>query len=441
MRPRPVTRSEPEVQPSPAEISSTQFQECGERLQQISLTVADAVEELARLDEVRSTLMGLKKPIQQEFDAQVKESTRVARICNELSEAISNLEELRAEKLSAQTQIHELEEKLAELEDHNRRIEPELKSIQDDHLQLTAAHEQSKKQVEARVLELTRERERIAQLENTNTRLLANLDESTATQAELKARTEQLETEHLQIPEQLAAAQRRYEQARTESLALEASVNELNFKLSAERERIATQDSQLMVLKVEADRNRVALQSLENTRRTESAAAADKIEDLQTWGSRLEGSRNSAVSDLQLRETSLADATRNLASRDLEISQLKASLESAEAAKTKALSTAHDLETARSAAVSRADSLAKELTAIELRLSQSEQRGEQRAGQMAEIQAAIEMVKTKTSEEIKELRHVNAQRAAEITMLRGALDTSKRLKAAPAPQRERAEAG
>jgi chromosome segregation ATPase len=438
MRPRHVGRVEPEAAPTPAEVSSAQAQESGERLQQISLSVADAAEELGRLDSVRQTLLSLKKPIQQEFESQLKESTRVARICNELSDALAKLEELRADKQASHAKISQLEEKLAEAEDLNSRLEPELTSVREEHMQLSAAHEQSKKHVEVRVQELTRERERIAQLESTNTSLLAHLDEAMAAQAELKTQTEQLQEAQSQIPDQLVAAQRRYEQARADVLALESSVNELNFKLSAERERIATQESQLMVLKVEADRSRVALQTAENTRRSEFAAATDRIEDLQAWGARLEGSRNAAVADLQLRETALADASRNLASRDLEVTQLKTSLQNAEAAKAKALAAAHDLEAARTAAVSRADALSKEVASLELRLGQSEQRAELKSGQMSEIQAAIELVKAKTAEEIQELRHVNAQRSAEITMLRGALDTSKRLKAVP--KRETAEA-
>jgi chromosome segregation ATPase len=154
----------------------------------------------------------------------------------------------------------------------------------------------------------------------------------------------------------------------------------------------------------------------------------DKLEDAQSRSARLEAAREVSIGELQALTADRAELLRLAASRDVEVGQLKKRIQGAEAANEDARRQCTDLEMARAAAVLRSDTLAKELTAMEARIARSDLLIDQKSDEIATLQTSREELKARLSHGNQELQGVIAQQKSEISMLRGALEASKRAK-------------
>lgn len=404
------------------------FQEDGERLEHISGVIEEAADGLARLEGLRTALDGLKGPLRAEFKARLKENARAASLSAQLSASLARLTEAEGEHKAASRRLDETLQKAAKLEESLEQQTAGRLAAETEVLELRPALAQASSRLDEVSRELARQREENALLEIARNALSNQIGTLTVAQGELKVRADQLREEHVATTDQLAAARKRYEETRAEAVRFERAADDLAFTLAAERDRVAALETQLAAAKAEAGRSIAALQATEDQRRTEMAELKDRLMDAQSRSARLESVRESSMAELQALTSERADLMRQLAAREVDIGQLKKRVESCESAIEDSRRQCTDLELARSAAVLRADALAKEVTALEARLARSDLQIEQKSGEIAALQAAREELKGRMLHGHDELQAVIARQKSEISMLRGALGASKRAK-------------
>ncbi|MDR3511927.1 MAG: hypothetical protein P4L73_09845 [Caulobacteraceae bacterium] len=414
--------------PEQAQIERA-FQEDGERLEHIASIINDVADDLGRIEALRLSLENLKGPIRSEFRARLKENARAASLSAQLFTALARLADSEAEHKAAARQLEETLHKAGRLEEVVEQLTAARLAAETEVLELRPALAQSASELDEMGRELAQQREDHAVLEIANTALKSQVENLVRAQGDLKGRADQLHEDLVLANDQLAGARKRYEETRADAVRFERIADDLTFALAAERDRVAALEAQLAAARAESGRTIAALQATEDQRRAELAELKDRLEDAQSRCARLEAVRETSVVELQALTAERADLLRIVAARDVDVGQLKKRLESHETAKEEARRQCVDLEMARSAAVLRADVLAKEVTNLEARLARTDLAVEQKSGELAALQASREQLKVRLLHDNQELQGVVAQQKSEISMLRGALGATKRSKA------------
>ena len=264
------------------------------------------------------------------------------------------------------------------------------------------------------------------EMEHDVTNLRGHLEEVDRRRAEAESGLARATQDNALLAEETAVLKKRYEQSSSEVARLTRIENDLETQLAAERARVTA--SEAAALATQAESTRVIRQletqlelirselSATQTRLETSAVRASKLEELNTQlGARL----NDAGSRQQLAERAIGERQTVI---DRQAERVRLLEEESESLRQRHAA----VETARAAAVERADQLAKSLAGHERAVERAEGRAGQVRTKLEKLMAAHEAALPEQEQRIEALQKDVERSRAEAALAEGALETVRR---------------
>lgn len=400
--------------------------EGGERLEEISRVISDASRELLKLEQARTSLEALTEPLRAEFKARIKDNAQHASVTSRLGLTQNRLAEREGELKLALARASELEAQLSQATEANEQLTAAQVANDREIMDLRGTVQALRSEVEELKIERQTSLNTHSAMTIENASLSARVAQYVANERDIAAQKERLEEENVRVLSEVETLRRRFEQIRAETADTERRASELEYALKGVNEEKSVLESQFATFRTEAGRNSSDYQAAESQKLTEIQKLKDTLEDALARSARLDAAREARTAELQAITAERATLMRSLSAKDVELNQVRSRSENLDEAVNELRARLMEVETARAAAIARADTLAKENSVLESRADRAEMGLISRMAAFKNLTDSFEDQKARSAREIQELSGFVAQQKTEIGMLRGALESSKR---------------
>lgn len=405
-------------------IESTQA--IGQRYETIHGGLDSISRVVEHLRAIEPLLSEIRQPVAEEFEARRAEHAELIALRSNYEQALRQVGVAQAEERELSARLATAETALGE---SDARRQAQDSALEDNALEIDRLRNgllQSDLKVGSLDASLRDATARIEHLVQDVDTLRAQSQDIDTRRGEAEANLARAQQQNTLLVEETATLKKRVDQAGLDVARLSRIETDLEAQIATERARVQAAENALAVHQTDASRTIRGLESQVETARAEVSALQTRLETATGRADKLE-EMNGQIAQ-RLAESSAQQQAVERRAGDLNVA-LERALERIRALEDEGegLRQRHGgVDTARAAAIERADQLAKGALAYEKTLKRAEERAVQLRARLEAMQEAQDMSRRQHEEKLAELQAQIERLTSEAAMSEGALEAARR---------------